>query len=50
MARSGKLERTDLEKEFAIHAGTAKRDFRELVHRGLVEFVRTGRSGYYRLT
>ena len=50
LARSGKMERTDLEKEFAVHAGTAKRDLRELVHRGLVEFVRTGRSGYYRLT
>jgi predicted ArsR family transcriptional regulator len=44
-----KLERGQVEKQFRIVPKTAKRDLSDLVKRGLVEFVRTPRPGFYRL-
>jgi len=39
-----------LERQFGVHARTAKRDLSDLAERGLVRFVRVGKAGYYRLT
>jgi FixJ family two-component response regulator len=48
--RSGaKVQRDVLQKRFKIVPKTAKRDLAELRKRGLIEFVRTPRPGYYRL-
>ncbi|MCG3129235.1 MAG: Chemotaxis response regulator protein-glutamate methylesterase [Phycisphaerae bacterium] len=44
-----RIERARLEKHFEIVSKTAKRDLSDLVGRGLIEFVRTPRPGYYRL-
>jgi len=45
------LRRTDIEKEFGCADRTAKRDLRELVEKGLIEYVHeTPSSGYYRFT
>ena len=46
--RSGvKLQRADLQKQFAVTAKTAKRDMADLLKRGLIVFVRTPRPGHY---
>ncbi len=48
--RAGRrLRRTDLEDEFAVQHKTAKRVLNDLVKDGLVEYVRQGQDGYYRL-
>ena len=44
------LERTQVEKHFAIGSKTAKRDLADLTDRGLIEFVRAPRPGHYRLS
>lgn len=44
-----KLGRGQVEKQFRIVPKTAKRDLSDLVKRGLVEYVRTPRPGFYRL-
>lgn len=47
---SGKpFERRSLEKRFQVHTKTAKRDLSDLVRHGLIEYVRSGQGGYYRL-
>lgn len=43
------FERRSLEKRFQVHAKTAKRDLSDLVRHGLIEYVRSGQGGYYRL-
>ncbi len=43
------LQRVMLEREFNIATKTAKRDLSELVQWGLIEYLRCGRSGCYRL-
>jgi CheY-like chemotaxis protein len=48
--RAGRqLRRTDLEHEFSVQHKTAKRVLNDLVKDGLVEYVRQGQDGYYRL-
>lgn len=42
------VTRRMLEDEFEVSDKTAKRDFQELVKRGLIEFVRTRHPGFYR--
>ena len=48
--RGVRLCRRMLEKQFGIHARTAKRDLSDLAERGLVRFVRVGKAGYYQAT
>jgi len=38
-----------LEHKFGVGEKTAKRDLAELSRGGVIEFVRAGREGYYRL-
>jgi DeoR/GlpR family transcriptional regulator of sugar metabolism len=38
-----------VEREFDVGEKTAKRDLSELVQRGLIEYLRHGRNGCYRL-
>lgn len=47
--RGVELQRTTVERQFDIGEKTAKRDLAELVQRGIIEFVRNGRGGCYRL-
>lgn len=48
--RTGRqLRRIDLEQEFNVQHKTAKRILNDLVKDGLVEYVRQGQDGYYRL-
>jgi hypothetical protein len=49
LGRGVQLERTTVESQFGIGEKTAKRDLAELVQRGIIEFVRHGRGGCYRL-
>jgi len=49
LQRGVPLHRMALERRFGVHARTAKRDLADLAERGLIEFVRTPRPGYYRL-
>ncbi|MCA9028403.1 MAG: response regulator transcription factor [Planctomycetaceae bacterium] len=44
------LQRRQIEVVFQVHSKTAKRDLAELVRHGLIEYVRSGQGGYYRLT
>lgn len=44
-----KIQRKALEDHFDVSDKSAKRDLSQLVKRGLIEFVRAGRHGYYRL-
>ena len=37
-----------VEKRFGVVAKTAQRDLTQLASRGRIEYVRIGRSGYYR--
>jgi len=46
---STEMGRSDFERQFNIHALTAKRDLADLNQRGLIEFVGDGREGFYRL-
>lgn len=43
------LQRRQIEVVFQVHAKTAKRDLAEMVRLGLIEYVRSGQGGYYRL-
>ncbi|MCA9088372.1 MAG: response regulator [Planctomycetaceae bacterium] len=43
------LQRRQIEVVFQVHSKTAKRDLAELVRHGLIEYVRSGQGGYYRL-
>ena len=44
------LRRVDVERKFGVVQKTAKRDLAELVSSGVIEFVREGRGGFYRVT
>jgi len=44
------IQRVTVEKEFDIGEKTAKRDLSELVQREMIEYLRKGREGSYRLT
>jgi DNA-binding response OmpR family regulator len=46
--RGGRLKRATVEKRFHVTSKTAQRDLGELARAGRIEFVRTGRAGYYR--
>lgn len=43
------LQRHQIEVVFRVHSKTAKRDLAEMVRLGLIEYVRSGQGGYYRL-
>ena len=43
------IRRVMVEREFDVGEKTAKRDLSELVQRGLIEYLRHGRNGCYRL-
>ena len=47
VAKGAKLRRNILENKFDVSPVTAKRDFSELVKRGLLEYVRKPRPGFY---
>ena len=49
LRRGVRLQRVMIENRFSVGEKTAKRDLAELTRRGIVEFVRVGRDGYYRL-
>jgi hypothetical protein len=49
LSRIGKLTRLQIENAFHVGEKTAKRDMQALREAGLVEFVRQGRDGHYRL-
>jgi DNA-binding response OmpR family regulator len=49
LSKEGKLTRQQIERTFHIGDKTAKRDMQALREAGLVEFVRQGRDGHYRL-
>jgi CheY-like chemotaxis protein len=49
LARDAKITRADVEKHFAVGGRTVKRDLKELIAMGLVEFVRSPAPGHYRL-
>lgn len=50
MARGAKIARPDVEEQFDVTARTVKRDLKDLLGLGLVEFVLQPRPGHYRLT
>ena len=50
LRQTAKLCREQIENQFGVGEKTAKRDLSDLAKRGLIEFVRTPRPGYYRLT
>ena len=43
------VDRSMIEKKFGIHEKTAKRDLTDLTRRRLIEYVRDGQGGHYRL-
>lgn len=43
------VDRPMIEKKFGIHEKTAKRDLTDLTRRKLIEYVRDGQGGHYRL-
>jgi len=43
-----RLRRSTVEKQFSISPKTAKRDLKELVSQGLIQYVRRPNPGYYR--
>ncbi len=49
LRRGVQIERTMLEHRFDVGQKTAKRDLTELTGQGLIEFVRVGIGGHYRL-
>ena len=49
LERGVRLCRNMLERQFDIHSRTAKRDLGDLAERGIVQFVRVGKAGYYQL-
>lgn len=49
LAQGATLERRLIEQKFHVHQKTAKRDLSELVRRRLIEYVRDGMGGHYRL-
>jgi CheY-like chemotaxis protein len=49
LAQGAALERRLIEQKFHVHQKTAKRDLSELVRRRLIEYVRDGMGGHYRL-
>jgi hypothetical protein len=50
LARDTRITRPDVEKQFDVTARTVKRDLKDLLGLGLVEFVPQPRPGQYRLT
>lgn len=50
LTRGVHVERTMLEHRFDVGEKTAKRDFAGLTSLGVIEFVRAGNGGHYRLT
>jgi len=50
LARGAKIARPDVEEQFDVTARTVKRDLKDLLGLGLVEFVLQPRPGHYRLT
>ncbi|KPK50105.1 MAG: hypothetical protein AMK72_02990 [Planctomycetes bacterium SM23_25] len=49
LARDVRITRHDIEKLFSVAARTVKRDLKDLLECGLIEFVRAPHPGHYRL-
>ena len=48
IGKGKEIRRSQVENKFSVSEKTAKRDFSELLRKGIIEFVRKPHPGYYR--